>query len=445
MTHQLHRTLRHCLCLLALLGFGPAAMAASVSISSPGSGSTVSQSFTLNAKGSSAYKITAWYIYSDSKAVWHTTSDVSSISANLTLSTGTHKLLVRCWDASGATGTGYLTLNVTSGSTSSSGSGITINVSKPSTSTATVTSPVNVVASASSGKQVTAWFIYSDGKTVWHTTSDVNSINASFALSSGTHKMTIRAWNAAGAIGTQYMTFNVSGTSSGGGSTTGVPTAPSGAKVISSIEDRSGWGHCSDCAANPDDPTPPIASWSFHQWQSSPSKSGSSTKMSISGSTPYANALHWVKFGNQNKYKNFIWEFWVYGNEASQSAQNLEFDLFQAVNGRKFMFGSQCNYSKGIWQAWNHINKWVDLPKVPCHKFKPGVWTRVIWYMKRTWDNKMHYVSLTVGDTTYQVNSYQPTYMSTWGDTLGVQFQQDMNKTAVDYSIWVDKVKLSMW
>ena len=347
MTHQLHRTLRHCLCLLALLGFVQAsAVAASVTVSLPAAGSTVPQSFTINAKGSSSYKITAWYIYSDSKAVWHTTSDVSSISAHLTLSTGTHNILVRAWDSSGATGTKTFTLKVSS---------------------------------------------------------------------------------------------------SAGSTTTGVPVAPSGAKVIYNIEDRSGWGHCSDCAANPNDPTPPIASWSFHQWQSTPAKSGSSTKMSISGSTPYSNALHWVKFGNQDQYKNFIWEFWVYGNDASLSAQNLEFDLFQAVNGRKFMFGSQCNYSKGIWQAWNYSNKWVDLPKIPCHKFKPGVWTRVIWYMKRTWDNKMHYVSLTVGDTTYQVNSYQPTNMSTWNSTLGVQFQQDMNKYAVDYSIWVDKVKLSMW
>jgi hypothetical protein len=257
--------------------------------------------------------------------------------------------------------------------------------------------------------------------------------------------MTIRAWDATGAYGTKTMYFTVSGTSTGSSTTSGVPVAPSNAKVISAIETKGPWGHCSDCAANPADSTPPIAQWVFQQWQNTPSIDGNSLKMKITGTQAYANVLHWIKFGNQNAYRNFIWEFWVNGDNASLSAQNLEFDLFQAVNGRKFMFGSQCNYKKGIWQAWNHINKWVDLPTVPCTKFKPGTWTRVVWYMQRTSDNRMRYVSLTVGSKTYQVNSYQPSYTSSWGDTFGVQFQQDLDKYATDYTIWVDKVKVSMW
>ena len=324
---------------------------------------------------------------------------------------------------------------------------VTVTVSTPSTSTATVGSPATVVAKATStAGKISAWYIYSDGSPVWHTTSDVASISASFAIASGTHKITIKAWDSTGATGTVYRTFNVtSGSGTSTPSTTGAPVAPSTAKVFSSIETRTGWGHCSDCAANPADPTPPIATWTFQQFQSTPSADGNSLKMGIHGNTPYADVLHWVKFGNQSKYKKFIWEFWVNGDNASLNAQNLEFDLFQAVGGRKFMFGSQCNYKKGIWQAWNHINKWVDLPSVPCHKFKPGTWTRVIWYMERTSDNKMHYISLTVGNTTYKVNSSQPTYTSSWGDTLGVQFQQDLDKYANDYTIWVDKVKLSAW
>ena len=420
--------------------------AVSVTVSSPASGSTVPSSFKISAKASSTRQITAWYIYADNKTVWHTTSDVASISAPLTLSQGAHTVLVRAWDSSGAYSTATLKLNVSSTtSDTSSTSGVTVTVSKPSTSTAIVGSPVNVVASASSSRAITAWYIYSDGNPVWHTTSDVKSINATFSLSSGTHKMTIRAWDSSGATGTQYMTFNVGTGTSDTADTSGVPQAPSGAKVISNIENKTGWGHCSACAANPDDPTPPLASWTFQQFQSSPSMDGSSVKMGIHGSTPYANTLHWVKFGNQNQYKNFIWEFYIRPDQASLNAQNIEFDLFQAVNGRKFMFGSQCNYKKGIWQAWNHIDKWVDLPNVPCKKFQPGVWTRVVWYMKRTWDNKMYYVSLTVGNTTYKVNSYQPSYMSTWGDTFGVQYQQDMDKYATDYTMWIDKIKVSMW
>jgi hypothetical protein len=222
------------------------------------------------------------------------------------------------------------------------------------------------------------------------------------------------------------------------------PTAPSYAKVWYSIESKSGWGHCSDCAANPADPTPPLASWVFQQFQSTPSMDGTSTKMKITGTQAYADVLHWTKFGKQSQYKDFLWEFYVRGDQASLNAQNLEFDLFQAVGGRKYMFGTQCNYKKGVWQGWNYINKWVDLP-VPCKKFQPGVWTKVVWRLQRTWDKKMRYISLTVGSTTYYINRYMPTNSTSWGDTLGVQFQQDMDKYATDYTIWVDKVKLSAW
>src|SRR3954451_9795749 len=142
---------------------------------------------------------------------------------------------------------------------------VTVTVSTPSTSTATVSSPAKVVAKATSstGKPITSWYIYSDGNPVWHTTSDVSSISASFALSSGKHSMTIRAWDGTGTHGTQYMTFNVSGTSTSAPTTSGVPVAPSNAKVISAIETKGPWGHCSDCAANPADSTPPIAQWVF--------------------------------------------------------------------------------------------------------------------------------------------------------------------------------------
>jgi hypothetical protein len=122
--------------------------------------------------------------------------------------------------------------------------------------------------------------------------------------------------------------------------------------------------------------------------------------MTIGGTRAYANALHWKKFGDQSQYKNFIWEFWFYGNADMNNAQNLEFDLFQAVSGRKYMFGTQCNYWKKIWQGWDETtNHWIDTT-VPCPKFATGKWNRVKWYFQRTTDNKLKYVSVTVNSTT---------------------------------------------
>jgi hypothetical protein len=222
---------------------------------------------------------------------------------------------------------------------------------------------------------------------------------------------------------------------------------PATAKAIEHIEDSETWGHCTDCAAHPHDPSPPLAVWEFDRFQKTPSMDGSSTRFFVGGSAAYANALHWTKFGNQSQYRNFIYEFHVYASPESLKAQNLEFDLFQGVSGREYMFGSQCNYAKGVWQGWDGPSiKWVDFPSAPCKKFEPGKWTRVKWRLTRTEDNKLHYVSITVGDTTYKVDSYQPPVeKSSWADTLGVQFQQDLNLHADDYAIWIDKVTVWMW
>lgn len=222
--------------------------------------------------------------------------------------------------------------------------------------------------------------------------------------------------------------------------------APAGARVIEHVEDKKGWSHCTDCAAHPDRKDPPLAVWQFQQYQQTPSLDGSSTRFFVGGSAPYANALHWTKFDGKNDYTHFLFEFDVYASPESLNAQNLEFDLFQAHGGKQFMFGTQCNYAKGIWQSWNGgAIAWVDLPQAPCRKFAANSWTHVKWLLERTADGKLHYVSVTVGDRTQQVDNYQSPISSQWVDVIGVQFQQDLNVDAADYAIWIDQVKVSMW
>jgi hypothetical protein len=240
-----------------------------------------------------------------------------------------------------------------------------------------------------------------------------------------------------------------SGGSSGAGeseSHTVGPVAPSNARVIDHIEDRKNWGHCSDCAAAVGRKHPPLAHWDFQQHQSTPSLDGSSVRMHVSGSAPYANVLHWTKFDGKTDYQYFLFEFDLYASPESLNAENLEFDLFQGHRGKEFMFGTQCNYQKGIWQGFNGVtHDWIDFPQAPCKKFPAGKWTHVKWLMHRTDDGKVHYVSVTVNDKSYDIGSYQPPVKNGWDKVVGVQFQQDLNSTAADYAIWVDRIKVSMW
>jgi hypothetical protein len=322
--------------------------------------------------------------------------------------------------------------------------GVTVTLSSPG-SGASVSSPFAVKASATSGYPITGWHIYLDDRSVW-SAGTTQSISASIGATVGSHKLYVRAWNSAGAYGTSatiWIKVTSSTTTSSG--TTSEPYAPSGAKLIDNIDQMSGWGHCTDCAADPSDPTPPIAQWSFYQWQNSPSKDGNSIKMWIGGTTPYANALHWKKLGDQSAYRNFIWEFWIYGNSDLNNAQNIEFDLWQAVGSRKYMFGTQCNYWKKIWQGWDESkNSWQDT-SIPCPKFPTGQWNRIKWYLQRTSDNRTRYISVTVNGKTYSVNRYWPSKWTSWGNSMGVQFQQDLNGSAADHTMWIDRVRVWMW
>jgi hypothetical protein len=86
----------------------------SVSVSSPTSGATVTSPATLHASASSAKPITGWHVYVDGKSVYGGSSSATSISPSLTLASGSHNIMVRAWDSTGAYGTD--TFSVTVGS-----------------------------------------------------------------------------------------------------------------------------------------------------------------------------------------------------------------------------------------------------------------------------------------------------------------------------------------
>jgi Phosphoesterase family/Bacterial Ig domain len=85
----------------------------SVVVSSPAPGSSVSSPISVKASAtdSGGRSITGWCVYLDSSLVYKSGS-ASSISAKVSASAGTHVLLVRAWDASGAAGDQTLTVEV---------------------------------------------------------------------------------------------------------------------------------------------------------------------------------------------------------------------------------------------------------------------------------------------------------------------------------------------
>jgi hypothetical protein len=313
---------------------------------------------------------------------------------------------------------------------------VNVTVSSPD-NYSQVSSPFPLSASATSSYTITGWQVYLDGRSVY-SAGQTNSINTRITGSPGTHQLVTRAWDSTGAYGSVYEQITI--TSGGGGDD--LPDPPSWAIVYNNIQNRSNWHWCHDpgCAGGSGSGTYWMA-----QFQSSPSRSGSSMEFFNSG--VWANALWWQKLGAHNGVHNFLWDFYIYLDSHSQNAgQALEFDAFQFVGGYNYMIGSQCNYGAGRWDIWNAASGHWEHTSISCPKFSPNSWHHIQWYMTtNTSAHQYTFVTLVVDGHSAPVNLTRSAEHNGWSDNLGVQWQLDVNSTGQGYHEWVDNVTLTIW
>jgi len=192
-----------------------------VTVTSPQNGATLTSPVAVNASASSAHAITGWHIYVDNADVF-SAGAVSGIAASLTMAEGTHTVIVRAWDSTGAFGDQTLTLNI------APPAAVNVTVTSPANN-ASVNSPVSIAANAASTHPITGWHIYVDSADSF-SAGAVNSINASVNMSSGTHTIIVRAWDSTGAFGDQTLTLTaVSGVG------VSVDTPAPGSNVVSPV------------------------------------------------------------------------------------------------------------------------------------------------------------------------------------------------------------------
>jgi hypothetical protein len=177
-----------------------------VAVSKPANGATVPLTFNVTASATTTNAnavVTGWHIYIDSVDKYGTAGPTSSINTNVTTTAGTHTVLVRAWDSTGAFGDQVLTVNATSTA------GVFVNVSAPANN-ATVPLTFNVTASASttnSGAVVTGWHIYVDSVDKYGTAGPTSSINTNITTTAGAHTVLVRAWDSTGAFGDKKLTI----------------------------------------------------------------------------------------------------------------------------------------------------------------------------------------------------------------------------------------------
>ena len=401
------------------------AFAGSVSVSSPSSGSTVGSPAHFVASATSGAPITGMKIYVDGSSKYSTGSN--KIDTYLSLASGSRFVVIKAWDSTGASFSSTRTINV-SGTSSSSGG---LTVSSPSNG-ATVSSPFHVVASQSGAKTIK---VYVDSQEKY--SADSSSIDASLSTSTGSRYVVVQSWDQYGNVKKVAMTVNVASSSSSSGDT----TTTTGGKTTWNIDQMTGWQSCSDCAGIGGDG--PVAPYGMKQFVGDPSMDGKSAEFWLGGDVPYSNALWWKQLGGQSAAKKFVYDLYFYIKDP-EAAQSLEFDMNQSVDGRKYIFGTQCAIVRGKWEVWDTANvKWMDTG-IPCYKPEAYKWHHLLLEFERTNDRKTRFVSVTLNGKKSYINKY---YYSRSGgySELNVAFQMDGNYQQKDYKVWLDKVHMTWW
>ncbi len=292
-----------------------------------------------------------------------------------------------------------------------------------------VASPVLISANATPPDPIYTMRLYVDGKAVLYTPS--TTINQYIWIPNGVHTVEIVAEDVAGYIATTTTQVNVTSQSPG----------------VSGIQNFPNWVSCSaqlatglTCAAGLG-----IANSTLTQDQSSPSLDGSSARFSLLGGTkPYSNELYWSPFGGGNSVSHFIYDFYFYVN-VGDAPQSLEFDVNQTFGGTRWTFGTQCDFNQtGRWDIWDDYNNLWRPTSVPCVHFPSKTWIHVVWNFERV-GNQVHYISLTVDDNNYTVDTYYTAQPNWYEEEIDTAFQMDGNYKEEPYNVWLDKVTLNAY
>jgi Big-like domain-containing protein len=167
----------------------------SVTICTPTNGATVTSPVNIVAGTTDSATVIAMAIYVDNNLAYK--DNVSVINTNVTMSPGSHYVVVQSWDSAGNIPKTPINITVAAGGgggpCAANPNNNTLTICTPAANT-TVTSPVSVVAEATSSSPVDKFLVYVDS-VLQYQQLNTSSINTSVSVSPGTHNLTVQYYN----------------------------------------------------------------------------------------------------------------------------------------------------------------------------------------------------------------------------------------------------------
>jgi glucose/arabinose dehydrogenase len=175
-----------------------------ISICTPAANQSLSGPVRITAVATATAHVTGMKIYVDNKSVYSITS--SALDASVSLPIGTHNMVIRAWDSSGASFDTQRTFTVTPDPPGDSLFGLcrrstanrTVTVCTP-TQFEPVSDRLRVVAGATSTAGITGMKVYVDSVAKFSTFSAQFDTTIP-SLPIGSHSVVVKAWDKAGAI-----------------------------------------------------------------------------------------------------------------------------------------------------------------------------------------------------------------------------------------------------
>jgi acid phosphatase len=164
-----------------------------VSLSSPMNGTTIpsGQPVQVTANATSSHAITGWRIYANNVSVASGTAG-NTFNTQFNLAAGSYTVVVKVWDSTGAIGQQSVSITVATGTPPPSTP--RVNISSP-VSGATLASPLVLSATFSNGGVPQYMKVWVDGAAKYMAKNVVSITTPPIALTAGTHKITVQAYN----------------------------------------------------------------------------------------------------------------------------------------------------------------------------------------------------------------------------------------------------------
>ena len=171
----------------------------------------------------------------------------------------------------------------------------------------------------------------------------------------------------------------------------------------------------------------------------------SSAFLRIAPNGPYGDAYWYEKKAIDPDKKNYKYEAsFLFGTAADAAAsQCIEFDIQQVISGLVFNPGLQFDFAENLIRVWNRNGKaWVSTG-IPCPRWNPNQWMRVVYEAHRD-DKMVYHDSVTINGVADLFNLSFPAVTLNLPDMMNVGMQLDGNKAGMAYQVYRDDVRFTV-